>query len=360
MPTPPAGEYDVTASPYSAVRNSSTYADQTSAIKQAIDDALDGGGGTVYIPNGYYTVSSTILDPIKASVYRGAKVTIRGDDPGIAGGTTDGTRLLLRAAVSTTTPIFKVHGNDFSTNRAVGFTLKDLTLDGGGYGARWISFLMASTARLDRVNFVNTLGNGIYGVEWTDSVVHDCWFDDVASATSSLPTVDLVTKSSPATGEDPACQNLRFEAVRFANHRYYAVYMEDGTKFIHFAGCSWFGNPSMTSGSPTYGAANVRIYNSYVANFAGCYFVKSGSQHISCAGSSNLCITTSSFHDAWNFGIYLDNTKYCMITGNSFATQAGGVGNGDPTLIPPRGGNIHEVQSGLNNEISLNVGGSGA
>lgn len=232
---PAAGEYNVT-----------NYAN----IKAAIDAALDNGGGTVYIPRGNYSVSGTLLDPVGTSGYRNTKVTIRGDAPTNAGAN-DGTRLSLSGNVATSTPIFKVHGSNFSTGRAVGFTLKDITLDGNSNSARWISFLMASNARLDRVYIANTRGNGIYAEEWTDSVVHDCSFFDVGDNSSAFPSVDLVTKSSPQTGEDPACQNVTFESVRFSFNRYYAVRLNAGTKFVYFLGCAWVGHSSMSDGEPT-------------------------------------------------------------------------------------------------------------
>jgi len=50
--------YDVTQSPYSAAGDGST--DDTSAIQDAIDDANDAGGGTVYFPTGVYKITETI------------------------------------------------------------------------------------------------------------------------------------------------------------------------------------------------------------------------------------------------------------------------------------------------------------
>jgi hypothetical protein len=74
-----------------------------------------------------------------------------------------------------TTPIFKAHGDDFDADRAVGFTLRDVTLDGNEKQETRISFLMASDERLERVNMKNLRGNGIYAEEWRDSVAHDCF-----------------------------------------------------------------------------------------------------------------------------------------------------------------------------------------
>ena len=107
--------YDVTDPAYGATPNSGS--DQTSYIKAAIDAALtaSGGaavqrGGTVYIPNGYYKISGTLLDPIISSTWYNPKLTIRGDIPDITGTSGSGTRLILTA--NSSNPILKVYLGD--------------------------------------------------------------------------------------------------------------------------------------------------------------------------------------------------------------------------------------------------------
>jgi polygalacturonase len=346
MPAP--GEYNVALSPYFADGDSGT--DQTTPIKDAIDDALDNGGGTVYIPSGYYNVNNTLLDSFSGSTFRGSNVTIRGDGPGEAG-TAKGTTLMLSGNVATTSPIFKIHGSNFSTDRAHNFTLKELTLDGNGNSGRWIDLKMASNVRLDRVNMINTRSQGIYAVEWTESVVHDCYFDDVGKESGpSAGSIELAQKVSTDANAPPS-QNLVFEGVRFANNRYYAFVARSGAQFLYFQGCSFLGHPAMDGGAPQYGTSNVRLEGVYVAGFTGCFFKKAGTYHLSCLDSSNLTITTCTFHEAWNYAVLLNNTSHCAITVNSFAKADGTSANG----LSGSGGDINEIGSSTGSEIAKNL-----
>lgn len=350
MPAP--GEYDVTASPYNAVQNSDPTV-TTANIKKAIDAALDNGGGAVRIPSGNFNINGMLLNPVNSqSVWRNPRVTIRGDLPSPASATSYfGTKLTLTSAPLN--PVFKVHGNS-SSQLATGFTLRDMTIAGAGFGGTIVSFLQATQTRLERVEIRNSRGVGIHGQEWTDSVCHDVSLDDVGDNSSSLPSLHLANPGGTAAS---ACANLRFEAVRFSNHRFYACQLASLTQYIYFLGCSWHGNPAMTSGVPTYPVANVRLDGVYVVSFSGCFFLRAGSHHISANNSTNLLLTTSALHDAWNYGVYLNSTSHVRINVNSFAKSDGSAGNGNPAASPKGNLGTNGTCTGLN--LTRNVGGSG-
>jgi hypothetical protein len=363
-------EINVTDPPFNAVANDGS--DQTAHIKMAIDAAQRASssgtagaaaqrGGTVYIPSGEFHVSGSIYDTtysLDSTYYGDHAVTIRGDLPGLpgsdsAGGT--GTRLVLLNDVSTSTPIFKVFGNGSGVaNHTTGFQLRQIILDGNGKTGTWLSFLQASFTRLDHVRIVNTKGRGIYGQEWWGSTCHDVWFDNVGDNSVTLPTMELV----PTGGTGTECRNLRFEAVRFANHPYLACWLKSGTTHIYFLGCSWFGSTATNAdGSPLYPYSNMRLDGVYQCGVCGCDFTRSGSHHISATtGTAGLVAITSTFQDAWDYGISLNSSSFNIMTANSFAKSDGTAANG---LNPAGGGNI--AFAGSTGNVNLkNQGGAGA
>lgn len=70
----PASFFDVTQAPYSAVGDGT--ADDTSAVKKALVDAERHGGGTVYLPQGRYRITSPLTIP-KGVELRGSYGTAR-------------------------------------------------------------------------------------------------------------------------------------------------------------------------------------------------------------------------------------------------------------------------------------------
>lgn len=181
--------------------------------------------------------------------------------------------------------------------------------------------------------------------------------DDVGDNSSSLPSLHL---ANPGGTSASACANLRFEAVRYSNNRFYACQLASLTQYIYFLGSSWQGNPAMTNSAPTYPFANVRLDGVYVVSFSGCYFLGAGSHHISANNSTNLLLTTSALHDAWNwnYGVYLNSTSQVRINVNSFAKGDGSVGNGNPAASSPKG-NLGTNGTCIGLNLTRNVGGSG-
>ena len=343
--------YDVTLNGVSKDTN----VDQTANIQKVINKALTASatlwpntpgaavqrGGTIYFPNGYYKISGTLLDPLISSTWYNPKLTIRGDMPGISGTGGSGTRLILTSAPSN--PVFQVHGDLTGSARATGFQLEQIALEGVGFAATWVSLKQATFCGLKRVKIVNTKGSGIYGDDWLDSDCHGLYFDSVSDGSTGhqVPSIDL-SSNSP-------CSNLRFEDCHFANHDCFACWLHSGTKYVQFLGCNWFGILGP-------GYSNVRLDGVFQCSFTGCNFQMAASDHIVADSSTHgLMVTTSTFRDAYYWGIRLASDRN-IIVGNSFATSSGGQGNGDASV--PRGGNITGAGSGDINAKSQ--GGAGA
>lgn len=338
----PTGEYNVRS--FNATGNGTL---QTTELQNAMNATRD-FGGTLYVPAGDYLVDNTVFDTVNTSgQFKNSNVIIRGDGPA--------TRIILDSG-GASNPIFSIHGASAAT-RATWFTLKDMTLDGDGQSATWLNFVEASLVRMERVQIVNTLGTGIYARDWWDSVLHDVTFDDVGNNTTFSSSIAL---NATGSNVDAASNNIKFEAVRFLNNRYYSVRMNALTREIYFLGCTFQGRTDMASGAPVYSYENIRMDDAYAVSFTGCHFRNAGTYHIKATDSEGLVVANSSLEKAWFYGIQLNNTDNCCITNNNFATSTGGAANGDPSLSPTLRGNIDLSASSTGCKILRNLGGQGA
>jgi hypothetical protein len=80
--------YDVSKSPYSApsTRGSLPTSDATNAIQNALDDAGTDGGGVVYLPAGWYRISTNLTVPANVEL-RGASSVMSRSQSGLSNGT---------------------------------------------------------------------------------------------------------------------------------------------------------------------------------------------------------------------------------------------------------------------------------
>jgi parallel beta-helix repeat protein len=319
------------------------------------------GGGEIYLPAGIYLINKRIVDSLSSSgTFINTLFTMRGDGP-------SATSIKLAAQLSGTPTIFNISGKttgDGSTDRATWFTLKDITLDGNYQAATWLDFYRASSVRLDHVQIVNTLGRAINGKSFWDSVFHDVLFDNVGNSTGSVPSFELA--SSTTSGEaQPSSNNIKLEAVQFANYPASAVIMNQGTHAIFFLGSSFTGGTSPVSLTAVKfnGTSDQTDYTLIGAcSFTGCRFLRSDVYFIYAAYATGMTISGCTFEQSKQSAIYLANCKYCIITGNNFATSAGACANGTSMPGTDMTRNLAEYfapPATSTNHVYRNLGGAG-
>lgn len=172
-----------------------TWATAKATVAAAVT-ALSGQAGVVDIGSGTFSVATTITVP-KDVMLRGQGVHAT---------------VLQRTANVPVIDLSGQHPGTTTTVKNTGQALRDLTLDGGS-NAAWTSSLLVAwyvaEAMFDHVNFVNSFGAGVDGIEFWDSYFVGCrWTDCAGAAGSGLASVYMRASTGAGSGLGHSTDNV--------------------------------------------------------------------------------------------------------------------------------------------------------
>jgi hypothetical protein len=292
---------------------------------------------------GYQERTITFTTGTESGTY---DLSFRLEDPGTGSGTAVSIKDIhisesLYGAVPSLQTIFKITGTGTEgpgdpIKNAKFFRIKDMTLDGSMQfdtddgsvldgtkrPTQWFAFNRVSQIRMDDLQIVNTYGNGIYGTEWSDSVLHNVSFDNVGRADTLTSAVGLAAYGTPSirTG----CTNLKFEACRWEGSQYISCLLNEYAREIFFIGCKWHGKLLGEDGHPAdLAVPQIQILaNATGASFIGCRMANWSDTHLQATDAFNVLVSGSAISGADGYGIKLVGCNGCAIVGNGFPAGA--------------------------------------
>lgn len=253
--------------------------DDAAAINAAITAASAAGGGTVFLPQGTYIVSSTIALT--------TNITLAGSGHGAT--------LIKR---STNVPIISIYGTA-TTNHILNIGIRDLGVHGNDSSATAIDVVYASLVYMTNVTINSVSGIGMDLVEVWDSRFINLYFIFAGATTAAVGPALEIRSARVASGFGSSTDNINecfFWGLHIEHFRAGAIRVEpgvgsNGPNGIYFSGLKMETDYAADTTPVLYVDANTaRVYIDKIYMYIGNLFSGSATVGIqwNCDGGSSI------------------------------------------------------------------------